>query len=94
MRSTINVKKLSKEEISFFKSQPKIYAPNLQISSKSISFLRELCEEFARNLIVESLKEPAINSRLLPIHINKVLDKRLNLELADKLIPKAKNYLK
>ena len=94
MKATINLKKIAKEEIAFFKSLPNIHAPNLQISNKSISLLRDFCEIFARNLTAEALKDVDINSRLLPIHLNKVLGKRLDLNNIDKLIPKVKNCQK
>lgn len=93
MPTTINIKKIMLEELRAFKQRPDIYASNLQLSSKAIMLSRELCIEFAKNLINQALMDVNLNSRLMPEHINKILSKRIDLVYLDNLLPKPKDMM-
>ena len=91
MPTTINIKRIMLEELRAFKSRPDIYASNLQLSGRAITLLRELCTEFARNLINQALTDVNLNSRLMFEHINKVMDKRLDIPFVDSILPKPRD---
>jgi hypothetical protein len=87
MKTTISFKTLAKEELSIFKAQPNVYFPNLQISEDSIILLKEICDNFARNILNEAFKDPRITGRVLPNHINNVLNQRIDINFVNKVLP-------
>ena len=91
MKNTINIKRIVKEELNMFKSRPDIYIPNLELSKNSILLLTDVTEEFIRNLIKVALNNVNLEKRLMPIFINDLLNKRLDIQFIDSIVPKPRD---
>ena len=90
---TINIKRIMDNEIKIFKARKDIYLPDLQLSKEAVGLMRDITKDFVRNLINEALKDVRIEKRLMPVFINDILTKRLDLIFIDSIIPKPRNLM-
>ena len=90
-KTTLNIKKIMLEELRAFKAREDIYAPDLQCSKQTLNYLRDAISEFTHNIARQSLLDVDIERRLMPIHINNIFAKRLDIPFIDSLLPKPRN---